>query len=279
MLHTLPPELLLLIAESLPNITTLRSLLLTNRTFHSLLSPRLFSTIQTINHLTPLEILSLITTPSSLQKAISHFQTPIHELTLLLHSSITLQRPSLLPCLLKSGADPNLLIDGIPALHHALNAFYELSDTDLDSNPQSEINYTTTTTTTTTSTPYSTLSTLSLTLHHLLSSAANPNTFHEGLTPLHIASLSNLPSIVSLLLRYKADINALVQEEMMTALHIAAGNGFGEVVKVLVKKGADTRVVSRYGMPWDCWVKWREAEKGCVMQGGEEGEVVRLLGG
>ncbi|KAI5818458.1 ankyrin repeat-containing domain protein [Pyronema omphalodes] len=282
MLASLPPELLLLVAESLPDISSLCSLLLTNHTFYSLLSPRLLPTMQIITQLPPLEILSLITSPTSLQKAIFHFKPSIHDLTLLLHSSITHQRPGLLPCLLKSGADPNTPIHGIPAIHHALNTACDIFDTYPDINPRCETNYATNNPNPNPNSifshPIPTLSTLSTTLEYLLSSAANPNTFYEGLTPLHIATLSNLPSIVSLLLSYKADINALVQEEMMTALHIAAGNGFGDVVKVLVREGADTGVVSRYGRPRDCWVKWREAE-GCVtIQGNEkEGEVMELL--
>ncbi|PFX14127.1 Ankyrin-1 [Stylophora pistillata] len=60
----------------------------------------------------------------------------------------------------------------------------------------------------------------------------------ESYTILHLASKSNSPDIVELLVKYKADINAR-DKDGFTPLHLAAMHGNFQVVKTLIELSAD----------------------------------------
>ena len=69
---------------------------------------------------------------------------------------------------------------------------------------------------------------------------------NKGVTPLHIAVLSNI-EIIEMLIRYGADVNA-VDGEGNTPLHYAFLDPCVEVVKLLLEKGADPTIRNGEGI-------------------------------
>jgi ankyrin repeat protein len=67
-----------------------------------------------------------------------------------------------------------------------------------------------------------------------------------GNTPLKIASVQGNVAVISALLDYGADINAL-NEDGCTALHHAVSQGHTEAAALLVKRGADATTKDRFG--------------------------------
>lgn len=79
----------------------------------------------------------------------------------------------------------------------------------------------------------------------LLEKGVPPNiTGPRDQTPLHTAVLHDRPSLVGLLLRFRADVNSVTQDGL-TALHLASQRGRTEVVAQLLsapQQQADLRL-------------------------------------
>lgn len=85
----------------------------------------------------------------------------------------------------------------------------------------------------------------------LLSNGANIESMnYDGHTPLMIASHIGYEDLVSMLIKHKANINALGSEDNdMSAIMFAAKNGHAGIVKLLLSSGADIETKSRWGSP------------------------------
>jgi uncharacterized protein len=79
----------------------------------------------------------------------------------------------------------------------------------------------------------------------LLEKGTNPNKHgKKGLLPLWLASFDNDTAILTLLIRFKANVNQLTDGEYPSAgLHMAAQEGNFNVVKVLVENGANVNIL------------------------------------
>lgn len=83
----------------------------------------------------------------------------------------------------------------------------------------------------------------------LLTSGAQVDEWKDGQTPLHRAAAYGLAGMVTLLLRHRAELNAITADyEKTTALHLAAGNGQAAVVKLLIQAGANLEVKNKNGL-------------------------------
>ncbi|EEB55644.1 ankyrin repeat domain protein [Wolbachia endosymbiont of Culex quinquefasciatus JHB] len=82
----------------------------------------------------------------------------------------------------------------------------------------------------------------------LLKAEANVNAVdsNKWFTPLHVAAENGHASVVEVLLKAEANVNA-VGIEGCTPLHFAAGNGHVDIVNLLLEKGANVNAVDRYG--------------------------------
>jgi ankyrin repeat protein len=72
------------------------------------------------------------------------------------------------------------------------------------------------------------------------------NFAHYKSNAIHIATQSNLPNIVSLLIAYGADVNATsISPDVETAVHIAIRNEYCDILKILLIPGVDLSI------PWN----------------------------
>jgi ankyrin repeat protein len=74
-------------------------------------------------------------------------------------------------------------------------------------------------------------------------SAKTESVTKEGFTPLHLAVINNNFESVKLLIKHKADINAIAKEKFVhTPLSIAIEKGNAQMVSLLISLGADTTI-------------------------------------
>lgn len=74
----------------------------------------------------------------------------------------------------------------------------------------------------------------------------NKETTHA--TPLMIATTNNKPKLATLLIKYKADINAQESGTGLTPLHLAAMNQNDTLVKMLLCANANTQIKNKEGI-------------------------------
>jgi len=108
-----------------------------------------------------------------------------------------------------------------------------------------------------------------LKVQRALADKADPNVREEreGQTPLHLCirgfkgppqrvafgtvrpyrEVENIVTIVNLLLRVGADVNA-ADNDGVTAIHWASGYGFVRIIQILIKAGANVHVTDKYGI-------------------------------